>query len=398
MYTAIKHTPQIDTGIDRYLADKTISPIWKHFADYTGKGKYLYIFFLHFDMMSRNNLQASENGRANFFLLLDDQVLADISNNVCKLVFEYTDEQHDFFYNKGHDLSMLYITNTIKRYNLQRDQVIVCTGNLKAQTQGWPFHAVILNRWYHSAIKPVSLNYINKQTKIIQNKTPRKKKLMCLMRRARSHRLWVAEKLFLKDLVKDNHVSMSIDQSNTNFVEHISKNFNKRFIESLPWIFDVPVKQEFADCFNEPVYEINENLYLDVYAHLVVETWLGHSAINVGEMSLTEKTIKPIAAMQPFILATQPGSLEFLRSEGYKTFSQWWDESYDTESEPYRRLELCVNIFEKLNNLTHEQLSNMLYEMLPTLKHNEQLYREKFTKQENLNNFLDVVNLCFNKQ
>ena len=44
---------------------------------------------------------------------------------------------------------------------------------------------------------------------------------------------------------------------------------------------------------------------------------------------LTEKTLRPIACQQPFIIAATPGSLEYLRSYGFRTFEGIWDESYD---------------------------------------------------------------------
>jgi hypothetical protein len=48
---------------------------------------------------------------------------------------------------------------------------------------------------------------------------------------------------------------------------------------------------------------------------------------------LTEKALRPIACGQPFILAATPGSLQYLRSYGFKTFSGYIDETYDTIQE-----------------------------------------------------------------
>jgi hypothetical protein len=54
---------------------------------------------------------------------------------------------------------------------------------------------------------------------------------------------------------------------------------------------------------------------------------------------LTEKTFKPIALEMPFILVAPAGSLEYLRSYGFKTFNGIIDESYDEETDDIKRLE-----------------------------------------------------------
>jgi len=392
MYTAIKHTPGPASDDNfRYLYDKNHSPVWKHFSEYTGKGKYLYIYFMHNDVMSRKNVRNISVGKENYFLQLDDKIVNDIKHNVCKLIFEYTTEAHDFFYNTGIDLSLHYIQNTIKHYGFEKDHVIVCTGNLKAQTENWPFHATVLNRWYHCEVAPMGNNYVETQTRLIKEKTIRKNKLLCLMRKAHYHRLWAAEKIFLKGLKDDNLVSMSV---NSKFA-WLKQKFDNNFIDSLPWHCDIPTTQVILDLFKQPVFNVAENLHLDTYINFTVETWLGHSAVGDWELNLTEKVIKPIAAMQPFILASQPRALEFLRDEGYKTFDRWWDESYDTELDHFRRLELCVNIFEKLSGLSHTELAQMMHEMLPVLEHNQQLHAAKFKEQHNFKQFLNLVDYCF---
>jgi hypothetical protein len=55
-------------------------------------------------------------------------------------------------------------------------------------------------------------------------------------------------------------------------------------------------------------------------------------------LHLTEKSLRPIACGQPFMLAGTHGSLEYLRSYGFKTFGDVWDESYDLVEDPAERL------------------------------------------------------------
>lgn len=82
---------------------------------------------------------------------------------------------------------------------------------------------------------------------------------------------------------------------------------------------------------------------------------------------LTEKTFQPICMKMPFILVSNAHSLEYLQSYGFKTFGQYWDESYDTEENDYERInkikELCVNLdrmsIEELNEL-HKDVNEVV--------------------------------------
>lgn len=63
---------------------------------------------------------------------------------------------------------------------------------------------------------------------------------------------------------------------------------------------------------------------------------------------LTEKTLRPIALAQPFILAGTAGSLEYLRSYGFKTFDGIWSEAYDRIQDPALRLEIIAGIMKTI--------------------------------------------------
>lgn len=85
---------------------------------------------------------------------------------------------------------------------------------------------------------------------------------------------------------------------------------------------------------------------------------------------LTEKTFKPIAMGMPFILVATQGSLEYLRSYGFKTFGHLWDESYDTISDPHQRIQAIASLLENLCNLSIEQRRSLFRDAIPTIRHN----------------------------
>ena len=84
----------------------------------------------------------------------------------------------------------------------------------------------------------------------------------------------------------------------------------------------------------------------------------------------TEKTFRPLAICQPFIYVGMHGMLDKLKSYGFKTFGDFWDESYDNIEDDDTRLDIIMNIIKKLNEKSLEELHEMYIEMIPILKHN----------------------------
>jgi hypothetical protein len=66
---------------------------------------------------------------------------------------------------------------------------------------------------------------------------------------------------------------------------------------------------------------------------------------------LTEKTFKPIALGMPFVIVGTQGSLRYLRSYGFKTFGDLWDESYDDEPDDSKRIEKIAHTLKLLDDL-----------------------------------------------
>lgn len=64
---------------------------------------------------------------------------------------------------------------------------------------------------------------------------------------------------------------------------------------------------------------------------------------------VTEKTFKPLAFQHPFVLIGQPGTLKYLRQQGFETFGNLWNESYDQIDHFPARLNAVVDILKSLS-------------------------------------------------
>jgi hypothetical protein len=92
---------------------------------------------------------------------------------------------------------------------------------------------------------------------------------------------------------------------------------------------------------------------------------------------LTEKTLRPIACGHPFILVSGPGSLEHLKSYGFKTFDPYINESYDKEIDDQKRMQMVVDEMKRINNLSDSDKKHLLENFLAITEHNKQLFFSK---------------------
>jgi hypothetical protein len=111
--------------------------------------------------------------------------------------------------------------------------------------------------------------------------------------------------------------------------------------QSLPMNFEGETDHPMHSCWLSLFDQSAESLL-----YLVTET------VATGRRHhLTEKTFKPIAMGMPFVIVGTQGSLKYLRSYGFKTFGDLWDESYDDEPDDSKRIEKIAQVLKLLDGL-----------------------------------------------
>lgn len=121
----------------------------------------------------------------------------------------------------------------------------------------------------------------------------------------------------------------------------------------------------------------NPNWYDSTYFSIVAE-----SQFMPGDIFVTEKTFKPMAFYHPMIVMAQPGHLKYIKSQGFETFENLFDESYDDEQDWVKRIGLLVN---NIKNFQIEQYSTLTLEKLA---HNHNLFYNKALIENNMVNEL----------
>jgi hypothetical protein len=89
--------------------------------------------------------------------------------------------------------------------------------------------------------------------------------------------------------------------------------------------------------------DFNIKDYENTDIEIVLET-----VFDDDRLHLTEKSLRPIACEQPFIIVGSHGSLEYLQQYGFKTFDTVWDENYDTIDNPEQRLKAVVALMKQI--------------------------------------------------
>ena len=133
--------------------------------------------------------------------------------------------------------------------------------------------------------------------------------------------------------------------------------------------------------------------HLDTYFSIISETSINnqHSDWDNDELvHICEKTLKGLASPHPFILFANDGVLKYLRSIGFETFPEMFDESYDDEKNTLKRFNIIFDEIEKLSKMNIDEIHQKFVNTLPKIKHNHELLL-KFDREELLLNVLKEI-------
>ena len=74
--------------------------------------------------------------------------------------------------------------------------------------------------------------------------------------------------------------------------------------------------------------------------------------------------------MKPFLIVGQYKTLKTLKRLGFKTFSDWIDESYDDEIEYDVRMSKIHNEIKRISQFSIKEMDELYFKMKTTLLHN----------------------------
>lgn len=123
-----------------------------------------------------------------------------------------------------------------------------------------------------------------------------------------------------------------------------------------------PVAKKYDQRYLNPMW------YDDTCFGVVVESYNGQRLTADVPVFVTEKTFKPIAGLQPFMIIGGAGILAYLKSQGFETYSNIFDETYDSETDFDKKLDIIID---NIQRYVKEPYST---KTLKKIKHNFNLF------------------------
>ena len=131
----------------------------------------------------------------------------------------------------------------------------------------------------------------------------------------------------------------------------------------------------FEDTFTQ--HSMDRSLFQQCFLQIVTETTY-HYPVTF----FSEKTTKPILNKRPFVIVGSVGSLSNLKTLGFKTFSDFWNEDYDNILDPSDRIMAIFDIIQSVCNMSVNELQSLCVEMSDVLNYNFNYYVNDFKKTQ----------------
>lgn len=205
-----------------------------------------------------------------------------------------------------------------------------------------------------------------------------KKKFFCFYHRPTASRLGLAGYLFTNykesslihfsaELDPDNQIQFELDKLLSYRTASIQEAGS--LINQLPMLLSSSDRYTYNQgyYFDDPL----TNFYQDILIDVVVE-----SHVMGDTFFPTEKTTRPMWLKKPFIIFGSKNYLDYLHQMGFRTFADFWDESYDGFEGP-DRFNRIIKLLDYLASKSIDELEKMYLDMTYTLDYNYNLLKEQ---------------------
>lgn len=241
------------------------------------------------------------------------------------------------------------------------------------------FHSYLLNRIDCSLLSaPLEYTY--------EVKT-KPKKFLCFNKLEREQRLRLLDRMIEKNYVSLGYYSFeTLDASNINPMVDLLH--DERFANIRKHRHILPLTLNINPNRTNPVDIIPDDLqyFHNSYFSIVNET-VFYDATNYKGMHLahqleaepvsifiSEKTYKCLAMKHPFVLFGRPGTLKALRTFGFKTFSPFINEYYDTIEDDEVRFDFIFHEIERLLHLSDDEWLILQQHLKDIVEHNHTVF------------------------
>lgn len=327
---------------------------------------------------------------------LNSTYLSDLQSKKAFLLF---DNSLEGFHE---DWVFKFLHHECERYKIHPNQIIYITGNLMVETQ---YDSWLDSNPQEFRINPLPFPYFEMDvhvftkdlpqgntttpptfTEQLEYKTKNEKDIKlysCLNKKPRSHRVNFYKLLYSNNLLDKGLVSMESFGShasnfggneNSKFCNHsFSNEYIDEIKKTLPSrIYGKSNEEHTPDYY---VTRFHPEVTLDSWIQVISETYFYD---EYPTLFVSEKTFKSIASSQPFIIMGNKNSLVELKKLGYKTFGDFWDESYDS-MEGCERMDAIIQLLKDIDSIDNKL--EWFSAMKDILEHNKNVITNNFVNE-----------------
>lgn len=210
-----------------------------------------------------------------------------------------------------------------------------------------------------------------------------RRRFLNLNRRWRLHRPFIVALLKHYNLLDSGYISLGHSDDNVGWKEKYPELCNH-------YKYHNEVSNILEESFNlvhqPPMYLDNENLVtnradhensINQYYRSTDFSVITETTYHENIPFFSEKTFKAIAMQHPFILVTAPNSLKFLSDLGYKSFSPYINEEYDTILDHGDRMVAIVKEINRLCQLSESEFLKIKTEIDKIAEFNYNILKNK---------------------
>lgn len=315
------------------------------------------------------------------------------------------------------DITLFMLHDYFKEKNIPLNKIIFLTGSINAPDIYKQYcirydipgrdRIIVKNYEWFEYLASKELNLLEHIPKPNDNFYKIKKTFLCYNRRFKPHRTDLYVLFWKYGLLSTSFYSMP--KSSNNDTTHSAKKieFDTNFYEEERSIHGIitDTKQRFRDsgildndgfvelCKTLPAIidtrkDLKEMIKLvdeeqGVYDSTLISV-ITESNFYTEDVFNTEKTWKAIANRHPFILVGPKDTLKYLKSLGYKTFGDFFDESYDSIENPTDRLFEIAKLCKTIDEWDFNRKRDFFNESIHITEHNFNLLKSIYNNKKNL--------------
>ncbi len=344
-----------------------------HISNINSNEDYLYIIMIY-------NVKFFIENCNQGFKYIDNRIISDINSGRCKLyicmAWEGTSGERGCGSNTSDDFKILQ--RWCEQASCNTSNVYFITPNLIAKSTAKKYGATYnviscpsqeVWTWHSTNMAglhdiPTYKSKHNSDVFLTYNRRPRDHRIMLLAELQR-------QGCFNRGIVSFNPFDLNTKHTISRIKRNYEADMYDNIIENLISQGEIIADRNTTDITNS-VGDLKN--YQQTFCSIVTETLVGEDTIF-----FSEKSWRCISVGHPFILLSSPGALAKLRSMGFKTFNNFWNEDYDNEINVLLRIQKIVKIITQLAN--RNDLEELSARIRPILEHNKKHFNDRVCRR-----------------